>query len=109
MRPESGCVRAVPEIVASGPRRVYNEGVDPPKRRVFRDIMANSNSPDRIISLLQSWLQRHLNADAMRWLDDAATKAALGDPRAFFIAFSQVPRRAGKADLELDAADLASA
>ncbi len=71
--------------------------------------MAISPCPEQIVPLLQSWLDRSLNNEALRWLDDAVGKAALGDPRAFFIAFSQAPRRVGKADLSLDAADLASA
>ena len=71
--------------------------------------MAISPATDRIVPLLQSWLRRSLSADTLGWLDDAVGKAAQGESRAFFVAFSQAPRRLGKADLGLTAADLADA
>jgi hypothetical protein len=63
--------------------------------------------------LLQGWLSSRLSPEALAWLD--ATISGLGQAhqefseQAFFMAFSSLPRRVGKHDLELTAAELAQA
>ena len=60
--------------------------------------------------LLHSWLHRQLPAAARVWLDEQLGK--LGGEvrdRDLYLALGLVPRRLGKADLELSAADLAAA
>jgi hypothetical protein len=63
--------------------------------------------------LLQSWLSSRLSSEALSWLN-----AAISDlcqvrqefsEQAFFMAFSSLPRRVGKHDLGLTAAELAQA
>lgn len=62
------------------------------------------------VPLLDSWLPRQLKTETTAWLrDTCASVAAGGGTRALFIAFSTAGRRAGREDLRLSAADLASA
>jgi hypothetical protein len=60
--------------------------------------------------LLRLWLRRQLPQAASAWLDEQLAKlgAAAGD-RDLYIALGLVPRKLGKADLELSAADLKAA
>lgn len=60
--------------------------------------------------LLQAWLDRQLAGEAKDWLHAQLPAVAAGDgDRALFMAISFVQRRLGKADLALDASDLAAA
>jgi len=60
--------------------------------------------------LLRLWLRRQLPKPALAWLDEQLTKlgAAAGD-RDLYIALGLAPRKLGKADLELSAAELEAA
>jgi hypothetical protein len=57
--------------------------------------------------LLQSWLSLRLSPEALIWLN--ATMAGEFSEEAFFMAFSSLPRRVGKHDLKLTAAELTQA
>ena len=62
------------------------------------------------LDLLRLWLRRQLPQAASAWLEEQLTKlgAATGD-RDLYIALGLVPRKLGKADLELSKADLKAA
>src|ERR1700691_4790981 len=61
-------------------------------------------------TLLQAWLRRQLPGEAADWLEgQAVTLKDAQTDRAFFLAISLVHRRIGKADLNLSAADIATA
>ncbi|MFO1128832.1 MAG: EboA domain-containing protein [Rhodospirillales bacterium] len=67
---------------------------------------------DAVVALLREWVARQGGADAVAWLLATADGIAAGDEtgeRALFVALGLVPRRLGKADLELTADDLAAA
>lgn len=60
--------------------------------------------------LMLDWLLRQLPAEVSAWLVAQHDLVRRGVPeRAFSLAFSLVPRRVGKADLDLDECDLADA
>jgi hypothetical protein len=61
-------------------------------------------------ALLHSWLHRQLPAAARAWLDEQLGKLGgeVGD-RDLYVALGLVPRRLGKADLDLSDADLEAA
>lgn len=60
--------------------------------------------------LLQLWLDRQLEPEARDWLHQQQAELGKGGgDRAFYLAISFVQRRLGKADLALDADDLAAA
>jgi hypothetical protein len=61
-------------------------------------------------NLLHRWLARQLPEPALAWLDEQLAKlgTAAGD-RDLYIALGLVPRKLGKADLELSAAELEAA
>ncbi len=59
---------------------------------------------------LRAWLEQRLVGDARAWLFGAADALAAGAPaRRFFLSFSAVPRRIGKAPLDLSGEELAQA
>ena len=58
--------------------------------------------------LLRTWIARQASAAAVEWLDDQIIAAARSD-RTLGLAISAVPRRVGKADLDLSAEDRARA
>lgn len=66
-------------------------------------------TPDRM-ALLQGWLHARLSPEARAWLDDqiARIAAARGQGPALAMAIGLAPRKLGKADLCLDAADIAA-
>jgi hypothetical protein len=69
--------------------------------------MSETSTPS---ALLHGWLHRQLPDTGSSWLDEQLGKLAgeVGD-RDLYIALGLVPRRLGKADLELSDADLAAA
>ena len=54
-----------------------------------------------VIPLLRSWLAGRIPPDAADWLEDALTEVRAGNAARLFLAFGMVPRKTGKADLEL--------
>ncbi len=67
-------------------------------------------TPMRGAALIDSWLGRHLKAEVRSWLDETCARLAAGAPaRTLYLAFGAAARRAGRADLDLDAAQLAAA
>jgi len=69
--------------------------------------MAEPSSP---LDLMKGWLQRQLPDDAWNWVADAADALSVGAAdRDLYLAVSLVPRKIGKADLELTVSDFAAA
>ena len=61
-------------------------------------------------ALLAQWLEQRLAPETRAWLDEQRRQVTAADgDRALFMAISFVQRRLGKADLALDASDLAAA
>jgi hypothetical protein len=67
----------------------------------------------KIRCLLQSWLSSRLSSEALAWLNATISGWCQAhqefSEQAFFMAFSTLPRRVGKHDLALTAAELAQA
>lgn len=67
------------------------------------------NATDKVsayASLLRSWLAARLSADALGWLDQQIASIAAGDrPLALGVAIGLAPRKVGKADFDLTAAE----
>lgn len=63
---------------------------------------------DKCLNLLRGWLNRQLDETARGWLDEQIQKAA-GSERDLYFAIGLAPRKLGKADLELNEADLGAA
>jgi hypothetical protein len=63
---------------------------------------------DKCLKLLRNWLARQLDEAARAWLDEQLAKVGETD-RDLYLAIGLAPRKLGKADLELKAADLAAA
>lgn len=60
--------------------------------------------------LLRKWLNGRLEAAALQWVDQTAAKLAAGNREADLnLAFTLAPRKTGKAELSLTAAELADA
>jgi hypothetical protein len=59
--------------------------------------------------LLEAWLEKTVAPDAKNWLRERIDKTAKGDQKTLFLAFGMVPRKLGKADLNLSEADLKAA
>lgn len=57
--------------------------------------------PARIATLIRSWIGSRVDKAALTWLEDRARAIADGDQKSLFIAFGLVPRKVGKADLNL--------
>src|SRR3954452_5168075 len=69
--------------------------------------MATSPAP---LELLTAWVRRQVPPEAGRWFDDRlAALAGSTSERDLVLALGFVPRRLGKADLALEAGDLAAA
>lgn len=64
---------------------------------------------DTTVRLLGEWLQRQLPKDHADWLDGRIAAVREGADRDLHIALGLAPRKLGKADLALSAADLAAA
>ncbi len=62
---------------------------------------------DGAAELLRAWVRRQVPEDVWAWLDGRLAEA--GDERDLYITLGLIPRRLGKVDLALDAADLAAA
>lgn len=60
------------------------------------------------LDLIRQWLGRRLAGDAAPWLDGQLARAAASE-RDLYLGVGLAPRKLGKADLDLDAADLAAA
>ena len=58
-----------------------------------------ANKSISALALLESWLTSRLSTDAQAWYEER--RANLGSDRDFFLAFALVPRKLGKADLNL--------
>jgi hypothetical protein len=67
-----------------------------------------SSLQDKCLELLCGWLARQLDEAARVWLDEQLAKAGETD-RDLYLAIGLAPRKLGKADLRLDADDLAAA
>ncbi len=63
----------------------------------------------QVEKLLENWLEQKASADQVVWLKERMEKIAQGDQKALFLAFGMVPRKLGKADLNLSESDLKSA
>lgn len=63
---------------------------------------------DKCLNLLREWLNRQLNEPARSWLDEQIEKAASSE-RDLYLAIGLAPRKLGKADLKLNASDVADA
>jgi hypothetical protein len=63
---------------------------------------------DKCLELLRGWLTRQLDGAALAWFDEQLAKAG-GADRDLYLAIGLAPRKLGKADLELNADDLAAA
>jgi hypothetical protein len=63
----------------------------------------------RVEKLLEDWLAQAVSADQIAWLQERLGKAAAGDQKTLFLAFGMVPRKLGKADLNLSEDDLEAA
>lgn len=63
----------------------------------------------QVEKLLDDWLAHAVPADPLAWLKERIEKIAKGDQKTLFLAFGMVPRKLGKADLNLSESDLASA
>jgi len=62
------------------------------------------------LELMKGWLQRQLPEDAWHWVSDGAAALGAGAAdRDLYLAVSLVPRKVGKADLDLTEADLQAA
>jgi hypothetical protein len=67
-------------------------------------------APASPLDLMKSWLQLQLPDDAWNWVSDAAAALSVGAAdRDLYLAVSLVPRKIGKADLELSDADFNAA
>jgi hypothetical protein len=62
-----------------------------------------------VAALLDNWLAARLSPEAAAWMQDQGAAVAEGNKRALFLAFGLVPRKTGKADLELTGEDFADA
>ncbi|VTS00315.1 EboA domain-containing protein [Tuwongella immobilis] len=71
--------------------------------------MAESTIAVRCAELLGDWLQPVIPSTARSWLADRLRQISEGDQSALFLGFGMVPRKTGKADLRLSAAQLAAA
>lgn len=75
----------------------------------------NTSGVEAVEAVLRGWVARQVPAEAAGWLftcvDGVASDETGGDggERALYVALGLVPRRLGKADLTLDANDLAQA
>jgi hypothetical protein len=62
------------------------------------------------VELIAHWLERQLPSDSLKWLNGRRDELRSGfTDRALHITLGMIPRRLGKADLELGEADLADA
>lgn len=69
-----------------------------------------SESSARVRTLLRAWLERATAKDDLAWLEETCRRVSAEPPGAlFFTRFSLAQRRMGKADLNLQAADLLDA
>lgn len=69
-----------------------------------------TTKPHTPFALLRGWLARQLDAAAADWLDGRiAVVGPGGSDRDLYLAVGLAPRKVGKGDLRLDAADLAAA
>ncbi len=62
-----------------------------------------------IRDVLAQWIARRVPADAAAWLDKQRQRVAEGDFKALALGLGLIPRKLGKADLELTAQDLSAA
>ncbi len=63
----------------------------------------------RAFGLMQDWLNRQLDADQRAWLAERNAHGPDTPEKDLFITLGLIPRRLGRADLELDVDDLAAA
>ncbi|WP_088348869.1 MULTISPECIES: EboA domain-containing protein [Rhodomicrobium] len=59
--------------------------------------------------LLSRWLEKQTSPESWRWLSERIARGAATPERDVFITLGLIPRRLGRADLALDAADLEAA
>ena len=72
--------------------------------------MASTTDITQVKALLCRWLVRQMSEEQRAWLDDKYRKISnQGSDRLLFTTFSSIPRRTGKADLEVSDADLRAA
>lgn len=58
-----------------------------------------------VIALLQSWIASRADTTAQRWLQERLGGIAAGDKKTLYLTFGLVPRKVGKADLNLTEAE----
>lgn len=70
------------------------------------------NSPSvnlaAVTDLLDAWIARHITPEAKTWFSERLDKVNAGDEKALFLTFGMIPRKLGKADLELSEIDQAA-
>jgi hypothetical protein len=66
-------------------------------------------STNPVPQLITSWLQRQLVPGAMTWLQERLQHTKSGDKQTFFLTFGMIPRKTGKALLNLSDSDLQQA
>jgi hypothetical protein len=65
--------------------------------------------PRPAVQLLDAWIARQIPADQRQWLGERASAGAETTDRDIFITLGLIPRRLGRADLDLGPADLEEA
>ncbi len=68
-----------------------------------------SSSTFSPVDLLSAWLQQRLPAAGQTWLEEKLDAVRTGDRKTLFLSFGLVPRKLGKADLNLTPTELKSA
>jgi hypothetical protein len=63
----------------------------------------------RAVDLMQGWLMRQLTDDQWTWLSERNAQGAGTPEKDLFITLGLIPRKLGRADLELNAEDLSAA
>jgi len=85
----------------------------PKRRRCVFDtlllILENVVPHTPTLKLLESWIARVASPEAQSWLRERLAEVGAGQERTLFLSFGMVPRKLGKADLELTPTDLAAA
>ncbi|MCA9069695.1 MAG: EboA domain-containing protein, partial [Planctomycetaceae bacterium] len=61
-----------------------------------------------VTDLLDAWIDRHISPEAKTWLSERLDKVSAGDEKTLFLTFGMIPRKLGKADLELSELDQAA-
>lgn len=58
-----------------------------------------------VVDLLDAWIERRISSEGKSWLGDRLERLSAGDVKSLYLAFGMVPRKLGKADLDLSSID----